>query len=151
MDSMTQKIAPYFLLAFAVLGFLDATYLTIQHYNHVIPPCTLLHGCEQVLTSQFATVVGIPVALFGALYYAIIFLGVLVYTQIKSERLLRLLSWFTFTGFAASVWFVYLQAFVLHNFCQFCLGSAITSTALFITGLAVLLKRKTLTLPVQNI
>src|SRR5690348_14780226 len=58
------------------LGFLDAAYLTILHYKNVIPPCSIAHGCETVLTSQYATLGPIPIALLGVFFYLVV-LGLL--------------------------------------------------------------------------
>lgn len=68
----------------ALLGFVDATYLTILYYQNVIPPCSIAHGCETVLTSKYATIFfGIPTALLGAIYYLTIFISTLLFTQTK--------------------------------------------------------------------
>jgi uncharacterized membrane protein len=45
--------------------------------------------------------------------------------------------------FLVSLWLIYLQAFVIHAFCQFCLFSAAVTTALtVIVAFAVLFARK---------
>ena len=56
---------------FAFLGFLDATYLTIKHYQGVLPPCSV-SGCENVLTSRYATVGTLPISLLGSVYYLLV-------------------------------------------------------------------------------
>lgn len=118
----------------ALIGFADATYLTIEHYSGEIPPCTV-GGCEQVLTSDYATVWGIPVALTGAFYYFVLLVGILIYFESKKEIILRTVLALTAIGFIVSLYLFYLQASVLEAFCLYCLGSAATSTALF--GLAI--------------
>jgi len=47
-------------LALSFVGFLDASYLTAKHYLNFEIPCSILNGCEQVLTSQYATLFGVP-------------------------------------------------------------------------------------------
>ena len=135
---MPKTFLPYGFLFLSALGFLDATYLTVLHYAHFIPPCTIMHGCEQVLTSSYAVYFGFPTALFGVLYYATIFLGTLVYLETKNKKLLRSLSLFTFVGLGVSLWFLYLQMFIIQRFCQFCLFSFLTAALLCITGLFIL-------------
>lgn len=76
------KVLPYLLLLFGFLGFLDSLYLTIQHYQHAIPPCTV-GGCETVLTSSFATLWGIPVALLGAVFYGVMIILTGIYITIR--------------------------------------------------------------------
>ncbi len=124
-----------FLIVVAAAGFADATYLTVEHYMNVNPPC-FVGSCEIVLTSSFSTILGIPVALFGAIYYLFILVMFVVYLESKKEKelALRIGTLSTVLGFAASVYFFILQAFVLHAFCQYCLVSATTSTVLFVTA-----------------
>lgn len=127
----------YFFLIFGLVGFLDATYLTIGHFRNIVPPCTI-HGCEIVLTSGYSTIASIPIALLGALYYLTVLIGTLVYIDTRKTELLRHLARLTTLGLLASIIFVYLQAFVIHAWCQYCLLSAASSTALFATGLSAL-------------
>jgi uncharacterized membrane protein len=76
-----NKTSLLFVLFLSFAGFLDATYLTIQHFSGQIPPCTVTHGCEKVLTSQFAHVGPIPIALLGAGYFLIMMVVSLLYLQ----------------------------------------------------------------------
>lgn len=127
--------------AVAAIGFIDAAYLTIEHYMNAIPPCAI-GSCEVVLTSVYSVVPGtnIPGALVGTIYYLLIVILVIVLFDIKKDGphekirvlILRKILCMTVFGFLASVWFLYLQAFVLHAFCQYCLASAATSTILFL-------------------
>ncbi len=130
------------MLIVSFLGFLDAAYLSIEHYTGGTPACTLLQGCEVVTTSAFATIGAIPVAYLGALYYLAIFLGMLLYIDRKNEKLLNMIAWFTVSGLVASIYFVSLQLFVIKAICQYCMGSATTSTLLFIFGMITLSKLK---------
>lgn len=118
----------------AFLGFLDAIYLTVIHYKHIIPPCTISHGgCEVVLTSQFATIGSIPIALFGAAYYFTVFTAILSYKQSRYKWLITFSLWITGVGLLVSLFLVAIQIFVLHSFCQFCLGSEVVTFLLFDT------------------
>jgi len=126
-----------FALVIALCGFADATYLTIEHYQGRIPPCSLTGGCEVVLTSQYSTIFGVPTSLLGIVYYVIILAGLFGYLESRNTRLLKWTLFFTTLGFGMSLWFVYLQVFILHSFCVYCLGSATTSTILFVTAMGV--------------
>lgn len=126
-------------LIVALLGFADAMYLTIEHYLGAIPPCSI-GGCEKVLTSEYSTVFGVPVALGGVIYYLIMLVGVFGYIESKNEKLLRWTLLFTVFGFVSSLYFFYIQAFVLKAFCLYCLGSTITSTLLFVLAIYIFSK-----------
>lgn len=119
----------------ALVGLGDSIYLTIHHLTSEPVPCSVISGCETVLTSAYAEIAGIPLAAFGAAaYFAAFSLAILAYFGNRTMWLLFGLlacGMMAFTG-----WLLYLQAFVIGAFCQFCLLSAATSLILFITALA---------------
>lgn len=125
----------------AAIGFLDATYLTAQHYSGNIPPC-FVEGCEIVLVSAQSQIVGVPVALLGAIYYFLVLILSIIFLQTNRKEAIHIASYLAMAGFAASLYFVYLQFFTIREICQYCMLSAGTSTALFILGLVLLLKTK---------
>lgn len=127
--SLTYLIGATGILGF--LGFLDATYLTVEHYKNVIPSCSLAHGCETVLTSQYATMFGIPIALIGAIFYVAILVSLLLWIQTKEKMWINLLTALTGAGLFVALLLVGIQAFILHAFCQYCLGSEIIDFLLF--------------------
>ena len=130
------------LFIIAILGFTDASFLTIEHYRNVIPPCTTA-GCETVLNSAYSTFFGMPVALFGMLYYLIISIGLFAHIEGKHEPSLRTVLLLTIVGFVMSLWFVFTQAFLIHSYCLYCLCSAGISTILFGSACFVLKKYRT--------
>ena len=129
---MNSKHLSKLLLVFSFIGFLDASYLTLEHMLNRIPPCTI-GGCETVLTSSYAAIFGIPIAAFGILYYMTVFFLVL---QGKTSRVFYIL---VTLGFITSLVLLGIQAFVLNAFCLYCLGSLVTSTLL--AGTALFLPR----------
>lgn len=136
------KIPNWLIIAFLVvsfLGFLDATYLTAQHYLGAIPPCVITTGCETVLTGEHNAIFGIPVALLGGIYYLLLFLLAVFSLDVKRETIC-FAAYLTPIGFLASLYFVYLQLFVLKTICSYCMVSAATSTILFILGLFIIIK-----------
>ena len=130
-------------LIVALIGFADAVYLTLERYQGVIPPCSITGGCEAVLTSAYATIAGIPVSLLGVLFYLVILIGLFAYLESKNTKILKWTLFLTAFGFLSSLWFVFLQAFVIHAYCAYCLFSALTSTVLFICALVVFSKYST--------
>jgi uncharacterized membrane protein len=134
---LVNKTLVFLGIAVSVVGFLDATYLTIKHYQGSLPYCTIVHGCEKVLTSPYATIVGIPVALMGAIYYAVILIGLVAYLDTKRTDLLKATALGTTIGLLASSYFFYLQLAVIRYWCQYCIVSIITSTLLFVVGMFI--------------
>lgn len=116
----------------AFLGFLDSTYLTILHFKNAIPPCTITTGCETVLNSKYAMLGPIPVALLGSIFYlGVIILCALILTNYK-KIYLNLFFASVVIGFLVSLGLIYIQAFLLHAFCQYCLLSEAVATGLLI-------------------
>ncbi len=130
------------LLAASLIGFIDAAYLTAKHYLGAPPPCGRFGGCETVTTSEYATIAGVPLALLGAVYYLAVFLSVIAYLDTRRPGILRMTAGFTAVGFLASLWFVYLQLFVIKAICPYCMLSAFASTVLFIVGMIVLRRQR---------
>lgn len=116
----------------ALLGLADATYLTILHYQNAIPPCSIAHGCETVLTSKYATVLGIPIALLGVFYYFAVFIAMLLFAQTKKTIWVILTCVATSITFVIAIILIYIQAFILHAFCQYCLASEFIDTLLMV-------------------
>lgn len=118
-------------LVIAFLGFFDATYLTAEHYLALPLPCTILKGCETVTRSAYSMLGPIPVALLGAAYYMAAFFLMIVYRETNNKKALFAALALTGAGVLASAWFVYVQAAILHAFCQYCILSAIFTLILF--------------------
>ena len=126
----------------ALVGLVDSVYLTVHHLTAAPVPCSIIDGCETVLTSPYAEIAGIPLAAFGAVaYFAAFSLALLA---AFGNRLM-------WTLFGAQVivmamftaWLIYLQAVVIGAFCQFCLLSAATSlTLLVLFVVSIVIKRK---------
>jgi len=127
----------------SLAGLADALYLTIEHVTGQSVRCTIVAGCSEVLSSQYAVVAGVPLALIGAAaYFGVFSLATLAAFGYRIAGLL--LTPLVVLMFLFSLWLIYLQAFVIHAFCQFCLFSAAVTTALtVITLIAVLSSRKT--------
>ena len=123
------------ILATSFIGFLDSAYLTVEHYNKGILPCYIFEGCDQVTTSKYSTVANIPISLFGAIYYLAIFAAAILFLDTKYAPILYILILLPVAGFLLSLWFVYLQLFVIKAICLYCMVSAVTSTSLFIMSL----------------
>ncbi|QQS38403.1 vitamin K epoxide reductase family protein [Candidatus Woesebacteria bacterium] len=118
----------------ALIGLVDAGYLTYEHYINPLGGCTL-GGCQEVTTSKYSVIFGIiPLSLTGMLYYGLVLVLSVLSWLLEKERLLKIVSYFTFVGLLASIYFVYLQLIVLKSICPYCMLSACTSTLLCIVG-----------------
>lgn len=123
------------LLLVSLLGFIDAGYLTVKHLNNEVPTCSIDVGCEEVATSKYSEIGGFPLAGLGVLYYLFIFVSALVYFDTESQLVKKWLPYITILGFLVSLYLVYLQLFVIEAICLYCMGSALTSTIIFVLGM----------------
>jgi uncharacterized membrane protein len=123
-DPARPSLVVYWILAaIALIGLADATYLTIAHLVGDDAVCGSAVGCSTVLGSAYATIRGIPTAAFGAIAYFTVF-SLAILAAFGYARMRSLLAVLVGLMFVASLYFLYLQAFVLHAFCPFCLLSA---------------------------
>ncbi|HJR08507.1 MAG TPA: vitamin K epoxide reductase family protein [Pyrinomonadaceae bacterium] len=132
-ETSPPRISRLFALAaaLALAGLADAVYLTVEHLTGRSVRCTVTSGCSEVLGSPYATVFGYPLALFGALAYFTAF-SLATLAAFGSERAAKFLAVLVALMFATTLWLLYVQAFVLHAFCQYCLLSAAITTLLAI-------------------
>ncbi|MCA1622691.1 MAG: vitamin K epoxide reductase family protein [Acidobacteria bacterium] len=119
----------------ALGGLADAVYLTIKHYTGEAVPCSIVEGCEQVLTSSYAEIFGIPLAMFGAAAYFVAF-SLAVLAAFGNRLMWKYFGVQVLLMVLFTTWLVYLQAFVIGAFCQFCLISAALTLTMFIIYLA---------------
>jgi uncharacterized membrane protein len=113
----------------SLVGLADSIYLTIEHVTGQSVRCTIVAGCSEVLGSAYATVRGVPLALIGAgAYFTVFSLATLAAFAYRLAG--RLIVPLVGMMFLTTLWLLYLQAFVIHHFCQFCLLSAAVTIAL---------------------
>ena len=124
----------------ALLGFSDAVYLTAVHYNGAKLVCGAFGNCSTVLNSAYSTVLGVPVAILGAIYYFILIILLVLWFDTKKSLYQTLAARLTIVGLLMSLWFLGLQIFILQAFCPFCLLSAATSIGLFIVNIRTISK-----------
>jgi uncharacterized membrane protein len=123
----------------SLIGLADAIYLTVEHVTGQSVRCTIVAGCSEVLSSPYAVVAGVPLAMIGAAAYFTVF-SLATLAAFGYRFAAKLLTALVLVMFLVSLWLFYLQAFVIHAFCQFCLLSAAVATALTVI---VLFARRT--------
>jgi uncharacterized membrane protein len=107
----------------SLAGLADATYLTVQALTGETLVCGGSPDCFRVLGSVYARIGGIPVAGFGALgYFAAFSMATFAaFGYARARTFFNLMVW---AMFGVTLWLLYVQAFVLHAFCRYCLLSA---------------------------
>jgi uncharacterized membrane protein len=112
----------------ACFGLLDSGYLTIKHLQGSYIRCG--DACSAVLGSKYAEgVAGVPLAGFGAAAYMTVIVAAMFAAR-GSMLGRQILAVMATTMALVSLWLLYLQAFVIHSFCKYCLASAAASFSL---------------------
>ena len=107
----------------SLVGLAEATYLTVLNLTGETAVCGGSPDCFKVLGSAYAKIAGIPVAAFGILAYfgAFSFATFAAFGYARARTLLSLTVW---AMFGMTLWLLFVQAFLLHAFCRYCLFSA---------------------------
>ena len=142
MSKREQNVAPsrgrmilYSIAAlFCLFGLADATYLTILALTGETAACSGQAGCQEVLGSVYARVAGIPVAAFGVAGYFTAF-SCAIFAAFDYARSRKFFALTVGVLFASTLWLLYVQAFLLHAFCRYCLFSA--AVCFLLMGLVV--------------
>jgi uncharacterized membrane protein len=141
-----ETFSDWFLIIVALAGLVDSLYLVwIKIANDKIYCLPGLGDCWTVNTSQYSQVFGIPVAVFGAIGYLLILLVALFVNRSNflRDNQITFLFGITLAGFLYSLYLTYLELFVIHAICPFCVFSAIAMTALFVFSVIRLVKSQT--------
>src|SRR5881394_4007324 len=120
----------------SLAGLADATYLSVQAFTGETLSCGGSPDCFRVLGSSYAKVGGAPVALFGALAYFTVF-AFATFAAFGYARARIFLIPIIGAMFLATLWLLYVQAFLLHAYCRYCLFSA--ATTFLLAGLVIAL------------
>jgi len=117
----------------AVVGLIDSIYLTWIKLT-ASGVCILGGGCEIVNTSQYSSIGGIPIAILGAGAYITMLIILLMEPRSKFFEFNGPLLVFgiSFAGVLYSAYLTYLELYVIHAICEFCVLSAIVLLAMLI-------------------
>ena len=118
----------------AVAGLADATYLTVQALTGETLTCGGSPDCFRVLGSSYAKLGGIPMAMLGALAYFTAF-ALAIFAAFGHSWAPKFLALIAGGMFLTTLWLLYVQAFLLHAYCRYCLFSA--AITFLIAGLLI--------------
>ena len=128
---------------FSILGAMDALYLLIYKLTGNNQMCLGNGGCHNVNFSSYSEIYGIPVSALGLVAYLVI-IGIVVLEpriRLVEENGPLALFGISLVGVAFSAYLTYLEYFVIHAVCPFCITSAIIITLIFILAIIRLVKQ----------
>jgi protein-disulfide isomerase/rhodanese-related sulfurtransferase/uncharacterized membrane protein len=128
------------LLVLILAGFFDALYLHWVYTSPNHPLVCLGVGCDVVRASKYATLWGHAMPDYGVLMYGVLFLAVLIEAWLTDPAIRRWAQLgviaIATAGVVFSLYLTSLEAFVIHAWCAWCVGSAVIVTLIFLLSLA---------------
>lgn len=125
-------------LGLSLVGFAIAGYLTYEHYTSstslTCPATGAIVNCLKVTTSPYSHIAGIPVAVLGLIFFAIM-------AALQTRRAWRSywvplragrVVW-SLVGVGTAVWLIYAELFKLDAICLWCTAVHAISVLLFAT------------------
>ncbi len=130
----------------ACLGLLDSTYLLIYKLTNNPTMCLGAGGCHNVNFSPYAEIGGIPVSVFGMAAYIVIAGILLLEPRLKIAQENGSLAVFgiSLAGVAFTAYLTWLEIYVIHAICPFCVASAVIISLIFILAIIRLIRQPAL-------
>ena len=129
---MTKRMV---VAALALAGIFLALYLLLYKLGMIGALTCSVGSCETVNTSKWAKFLGLPVAGWGVAWYVATFALALASIQerfAESKTISLAMLFLTSTGLLFSAYLTWLELFVIHAICQWCVVSAILVLVMFI-------------------
>jgi len=134
---------PLTVIIIGLMGMIDSGYLTYSHYAQTVLPCPTIESvntCQVVATSVYSNILGVPLALIGLGFYATIIAIGLISLKEKFQFALNFIPPLAALAWLFSVRLTYLQFFVIHSVCYYCIFSALLATILLVMGVMMMRK-----------
>jgi uncharacterized membrane protein len=134
MGKMNSTLYRTSIIVLTSLGLIDALYLSDMALTGSELACSIagLDGCNVVAQSVYSKFLGIPLALYGVIFYSLLLLAIVVSIYRISAGTRRLVFLVALAGALFSTYFMYLQFFVINALCIYCMGSALVAYILAI-------------------
>ncbi len=119
----------------SLIGFGIAVYLAVYHYLGYTIPCSVTHGCDTVLNSRFSTIFGLPVSVWGLVYFVGLIFSALMANHYRVwQTVLTVLLGF---GALGALFFLADQFFIIKKVCEYCFTIDTLIILLFLWNLNV--------------
>ena len=130
----------------AILGSMDALYLTWIKVSETTASCAGIGDCQTANISTYSEIAGIPVAALGLLTYVLI--GILVWMETRRPELIEWSQLAVFglslVGMIFSGWLTYVEIEIIRAICPYCIISAILISIIFVLSSIRLMQEHTI-------
>jgi uncharacterized membrane protein len=124
----------YIVSGLLFLNVLLSAYLAYEFYfpsDDSVCSINAVFDCQTVAETEYAVLFGVPVAIWGVLFYTGLFIGVFgvalklpfhkIYKKFRPGVVLNIVRYFSYFGLLFSLYLTYIEAAVIYVFCPFCL------------------------------
>lgn len=124
----------WLIFAIAALGLIITGVLLLGSFNQtVLPYCSASSGCDVIQKSAWSQFLGVPLAAWGGLTYAVLLICSLDWFGQRTSR--KISVFIVSAGFFISCYLTAVGYFYLQAFCQYCLISLALIASIFIISL----------------
>ena len=123
----------------ALVGLFVALYLWLYKIGIISTLQCGIGACEQVQASRYEELLGVPVAFYGVVGYAALLAVALLGLRprfLAERRVTLALALLSSVGLLFTLYLTYLELFVIHALCRWCVGSAVIVTAVWLVALS---------------
>lgn len=124
--------------AIALVGLAVAGYLSVVKLAGQLPACGPVPGCETVALSEYSDIAGIPVALLGVVFSVSTLALQLIWWRRGERRAVLAAYGIGVFGVLFVSYLTYLELFVIHAVCVWCVAYAVTIVAGWLIAAAAL-------------
>ncbi len=123
---MPRDRSPWLRLGLSLVGVAISAYLTLVHYDHHVSLTCPLHGglvnCEAVVTSASSVVLGLPIALWGVLWFVVagVLAGWPLVAGATTAGARTVTMVWSVIGILSVLYFLYLELHVDGHLCIWC-------------------------------
>jgi len=131
-----KRVGVIGILVLAFFGISDSVYLAQNETSNTPLVCNVenLSDCNIVAASQYSQLFGIPIAEFGIVFYGFIFVLAALELFLFNRLLRRILQIVSLVGVASSLYFTFLEIFVIDALCIYCLVSALITLLILVSA-----------------
>jgi uncharacterized membrane protein len=153
-----KEILKKLFIVLAILWLIISSYLTYAHYNIDIEStqnfCSVWwtldfleqwkneNSCASVLKSDYSQIFWIPTSIFWIIFYIFVLVFFFLWEYKQKNIFKNILFLIVIVWFLDSLYFTYLQFFVIDWFCIYCFSSAVITLLLLLINLFFRFKKK---------
>lgn len=127
----------YYYIFYAFLlcvGLGISSFLLYVYTSDSALPCTISHGCDTVRYSPYAKMFGLPIPLYGVAFYVVSLVLLALFLVIRQGVYLSVVWVLAMWGLVFAGYLTYLEAFVIHAWCSWCVLNAFVNVMMFGVG-----------------